>query len=422
MKHLLLIAITSISLTAFSQPEIDSWMLNTTGATGSYDIGAGTVNMTDSAGVVQLCYSSSTVYIRSEGIPSYQTGPFPGNPNTPSAQGYTFMFPRAPGQETGTKTGTPIVGPEAVALNGVVMYGYGDGKSYDPLNGDNSPMGAGVWNTDAWPSEGASMDATGAGHPDNNGNYHYHATPIQLYSDPSTSHSPIIGFAFDGFPIYGPFGYTTPMDNASAIKRMVSGYELRTITERILLPDGSTASSAGPAVGGSFPIGTYIEDYGHFLSGDLDRYNGRTCVTPEYPSGIYAYFITTDSIGDPAFPYILASEYYGVVSSNDVGPTAGNQTIPGGVSCGTSSVQEREVDYIISVFPNPATSFIHVERMNRIALLYTFSDLSGRAVQSGALSADQTTISIGHFTPGFYFLNVRDEQGLVASTKVFVQK
>ena len=297
------------------------------------------------------------------------------------------------------------------------MYGYGDGKSYDPMSGSNGPMGAGVWNSDAWLSEGSSMDASGAGHPDQNGNYHYHATPIQMYSDPSTSHSPIIGYAFDGFPMYGPFGYANPMDNASAIKRMVSGYELRSITVRTILPDGSTANPAGPVVDNLFPLGTYIEDYEHLTNGDLDEYSGRSCVTPEYPGGTYAYFISTDNNGDPAFPYLLASEYYGIVSVNDVGVPAGMQTIPGGVSCGTSYLPEVEV-FIIKVYPSPMNDILHVERLNRLPLAFTITDLLGRVVQFGLLRGDQTTIAVGRLITGIYFLNVNDGEQLVASTKI----
>ena len=70
------------------------------------------------------------------------------------------------------------------------------------------------------------MDANGNGHPTQGGIYHNHVNPIALYSDPSTGHSPLIGFALDGYPIYGPFGYDSPMDSTSAIARMESSYQL----------------------------------------------------------------------------------------------------------------------------------------------------------------------------------------------------
>ena len=54
-------------------------------------------------------------------------------------------------------------------------------------------------------------------------------------------------------------------------------------------------------------MGTYIEDYEYVEGlGDLDQYNGRFCVTPEYPLGVYAYFCTLDgTTGNPKFPYFV---------------------------------------------------------------------------------------------------------------------
>lgn len=43
----------------------------------------------------------------------------------------------------------------------------------------------------------------------------------------------------------------------------------------------------------------------------MDEYNGRWCVTPEFPSGTYAYFVATDSSGDPAYPFVIGPYYYG---------------------------------------------------------------------------------------------------------------
>ncbi len=64
-----------------------------------------------------------------------------------------------------------------------------------------------------------------------------------------------------------------------------------------------------------FPLGSFLDDY-IFVNGagDLDEYNGRWCVTPEFPKGTYAYFVTTDSTGSPAFPYTIGSfKYYGTI-------------------------------------------------------------------------------------------------------------
>ena len=80
----------------------------------------------------------------------------------------------------------------------------------------------------------------------------------------------------------------------------------------------------GPPIEPSpYPLGSFLEDY-EWLSanGDLDEYNGRWCVTPEYPAGIYAYFVTINSRYSPAFPYTLNKYFYGVVSSSQ------NTTLP----------------------------------------------------------------------------------------------
>ena len=68
-----------------------------------------------------------------------------------------------------------------------------------------------------------------------------------------------------------------------------------------------------------FPAGYFIEDYEYSNSGDLDEHNGRFCVTPEFPNGTYAYFMTLSSnisdsgvfSGDkiPKYPYIIGNTY-----------------------------------------------------------------------------------------------------------------
>ena len=123
----------------------------------------------------------------------------------------------------------------------------------------------------------------------------------------SKSHSPIIGWAYDGNPIYGPYGYSEI--TGGIIKSMVSGYELISQTERVNGPSKSI-----------YPIGFFVEDYVYTGNGDLDECNGRFCITPEYPNGVYAYFTTinngsVDSSGKfenykkPVFPYFIGNTY-----------------------------------------------------------------------------------------------------------------
>jgi len=119
--------------------------------------------------------------------------------------------------------------------------------------------------------------------------------------------SGIIGWAYDGNPIYGPFGYTNPEDMSSSVKTLESGYELNTsnVVDR---PSG-------------FDAGYFIEDYTFSNSGDLDEYNGRFEKTSEFPYGTYVYHATlnvTDN-STPSFPYFIGNEYYSkLLKDNDL--------------------------------------------------------------------------------------------------------
>jgi len=117
----------------------------------------------------------------------------------------------------------------------------------------------------------------------------------------SSTHSPILGWSYDGHPIYGPYAYANT-NGTGGIKQLKSGY--------ILSPDLNRPSSG-------YPFGYFINDYVFNDSGDLDIHNGRFCVTPDYPNGVYAYFLTYDDIVSsdfnnfklPAFPYIIGNSY-----------------------------------------------------------------------------------------------------------------
>jgi len=120
-------------------------------------------------------------------------------------------------------------------------------------------------------------------------------------------HSPLIGWAYDGNPIYGPYGYDSP-DNKD-IRQILSGYPK---------PVDSQPNRPSKKL---FPAGYFVEDFVYDDSGDLDEHNGRFCVTPEFPYGTYAYFMTLSEIdsnqttgdfaGDkePKFPYVIGKSY-----------------------------------------------------------------------------------------------------------------
>lgn len=295
---------------------ITSWIRNTTGATGYNSL---------PCNVQSVYYTNTDVYVSSSSIPAYSIGPWTANPNIPSNQNFVSRFTRNPSANTGTKTFTGL-GSIGIWTNGVSIFNAKDGQYWNP---NTSAMTMGIsntgWNRNAFYWEGISFDNC-KGHPAPGGAYHHHVTPVCLYDQNATTvHSPIIGYAWDGFPIYGAYGYTNT-NGTGAIKRMVSSYVLSSISSRSAGTNGT--SLAGPPINTTYPLGSMCEDYVYTVgAGDLDQYNGRFCVTPEYPAGIYAYFVTIDGSGTPAYPFVLSNQYYGVVTS-----TSTNNTIPGGAT------------------------------------------------------------------------------------------
>ena len=325
-------------------------------------------------GVQEIYSSSNWVYIRTTGLGTHTMGPWYNDVarttafvNMPANQKAFYRFPRTP-IIPGTKTTT--TGELGYMVDGVKMFDSRDAVSYINSTGqDGNPPGGGgaqgdgIWNRDAYVNESITFDPSLA-HQQNTGVYHYHASPLALryllgdnvdlnpvtkaYS-PNTNapakHSPIIAWANDGHPIYGPFGFSNPTNASSGVRRMVSGFVLRdgsngttnlNVTGRTTLAPWAqraqnrttlTASQYGPAVSTSFPLGRYVEDNDYLgdlgqvqgVGFDLDEYNGRYCVTPEFPAGTYAYFNAISASGAPTYPYNVGRQYYG-------SPTASNVT------------------------------------------------------------------------------------------------
>lgn len=150
--------------------------------------------------------------------------------------------------------------------------------------------------------------------------YHFHIiySNISLWTNDSTTHSPIIGFARDGYPIYGPYGYSNATDSKSSIVRMKTCYYQRTYPTgvRTTLFDGTEVDTENQLeVNSTYPLGSMMDDWGcDTTNSDLDITNSRYCVTPEYPNGTYAYFLPTDTSGTSAYPLILGLYYRGTPS------------------------------------------------------------------------------------------------------------
>jgi hypothetical protein len=125
-------------------------------------------------------------------------------------------------------------------------------------------------------SSNAHVQPTGA--------YHYHGMPEnfinKLNAAPSTTMT-LVGWAVDGYPIYARYGYNTATNSASGVKVMTGSWKVK-----------STPGTNRPSTT-SFAMGHFKEDWEYSAgAGDLDECNGRTGVTPEFPSGIYHYYVT----------------------------------------------------------------------------------------------------------------------------------
>jgi hypothetical protein len=140
---------------------------------------------------VRLRHDDRFLLVESQGYPNHPTALFPNsrNPNTIRVQQFKFRFPLEP-KKSDTITRVPM-GPIGMALNGVVFYNPFEAGGRNAVEGYSE-----VW-----------LDSC-CGHPDQRGVYHYHKYPSCVktpFPDEGKAHSPIIGFAFDGFPVYGPY-------------------------------------------------------------------------------------------------------------------------------------------------------------------------------------------------------------------------
>ena len=209
----------------------------------------------------------------------------------------------------------PDRGPVAVAVNGVPFYGPEDGPG-----GDAVAHEIGIYDEDR-----QEIDLGICGAHMGPGGYHYHFdgncmhwhnetnedSDYEFSKVDNSTHSPIIGFAFDGYPIYGSYGYVN-----GNVTLMRSNYVL--------------VENSGMGYNG-------IDDYEYSLDngGHLDACNGRFSATPEFPDGIYHYYSTMPIIGDSpdannAFPYFINC-YRGIseTSNEDGGALDGGGGEPG---------------------------------------------------------------------------------------------
>lgn len=160
MKKLIIITLGLCSglLSNAQGPAVTAWLQNTTTTGSHYVSGNSTlIQDTDLVNVQLVQYTAANVFISTEGIPAYPTGPFlDNNPSLATAQDKVYRIPMTPIQNTGTPTNTNG-GNIGIFINGVSLFDYRDGVSYnfnagEDQGGPGGGMGDGVWNRDAVPS------------------------------------------------------------------------------------------------------------------------------------------------------------------------------------------------------------------------------------------------------------------------------
>lgn len=227
-------------------------------------------------GTVQITAIGTQCTLQSNGVPNHDfnaKGRFHDRVQTQN-QRYTITAqPRKANQPTALS----LTLDNAVFLNGVKLdliaagcHGVGDGRigcndmrspfRYDPMS----------------PTANFGTDEHN-GHPQPDGAYHYHGNPMALFEQKQpTQPSPVIGFAADGFPIYGSFILAN-----GQLRKARSSYQLK-----------AGNRSGGP--GGRYD-GTFVDDWTYVAgSGDLDECNGME------QDGHYGYVVTD------AYPHVMA--------------------------------------------------------------------------------------------------------------------
>jgi hypothetical protein len=415
-------------------PAVTAWIINQDGAMGSHYVQGNSVAIPDNveANVQQVAYSAQWVYVTTHGIPAYTTGPFmDGNPSLATNQNAIFKFPLSPAQNTGNPVAT-TGGNIGVFINGVALFDYRDGVSWNnntqtegggPIQG---PPGQGIWNRDAVPAEKPGFDCA-KGHPAM-GNYHHHQnpsafdldiTPISsvcnlydadgLYVIDSTQHSPLIGYAYDGFPIYGAYGFKNT-DGTGGLTRMKSSFQLRDITTRTVLANGTDVTD-GPPVSATYPLGHYREDYefvAHPNDPDyLDIHNGRFCVTPEYPNGIYAYFCTVDANWNSAYPYVVGPTFYGPIVAAKVTSITEPVTV---YNPSTEVVNWNKMS--LKTYPNPVSDLLAIQMKGILTsnIVLELIDMQGKLVKTSSIKAGSTIafMQVEDVYNGNYIVRAKD--------------
>jgi YHYH protein len=369
-----LIFLFQLQLAQAQDPRLISWWMNSTG--NMYN-----GILTD---VEAVYYNTNNVYVMTSGVPNYYVDG--ASVNNAKDLNAAWVIPRNPVVAT-THTGL-VGGQNGLMRDGSLCFHPGDARSYNNL---------GVWNQLAYYFELFDMDVSN-GHSTPGKVYHHHFNNLKVHNTAdSTVHSPIVGFAWDGYPIYGPYGYSNS-NGTGGIIRNTSSYTKKTYTTR----------TNGPAVNATYPIGCYIEDWQYISgAGTLDQYNGRFVVTPEFPTGTYAYFTTVDATLTPQYPYFIGPTFYGTFTNANLGPSGGTAAVPTGTTLYTATALGIDSTLgEINVVPDESIQGISIKFDQQGHYEVHLHDLSGKLI-SRVEASNTIQLQIPNLPAGLYIVNIR---------------
>jgi hypothetical protein len=238
----------------------------------------------DFQGSVEITAAGGSCSLTANSIPNHDFGGGGAAFATPAAEvEASVSLPQNPSAAS-SATALNLQTDNAIMLNGVKLdllaaacYGVGDAPLGEEKIGcfQDSP-----WRYDPmYTGNDFGTDDHNA-HIQPDGAYHYHGSPEAMFDTSGATESGVIGFAADGFPIYGPY-----IDDGGAVRAVVSSYSLKA---------GDRVSQAGEGAfpGGSYD-GTFRDDHEYTGAGDLDECNGMT------RDGSYGYYVTD------SYPWVL---------------------------------------------------------------------------------------------------------------------
>ncbi|BDF95108.1 YHYH protein [Pseudoalteromonas sp. KAN5] len=282
-------------------------------------------------------YNSSTENCNDTGGAGY----WPPGPGCPTEQAVDAYFTLEPtDNEDVCETGLGTVG---LMVNGTSIFNWGDGMSY----------GQNVWYTLAPIAEQYDVDVCG-GHAAN-GEYHHHFYTrclADMLNDDGSAHSPIYGFAADGYPLYGPYeskdelalsgwqirDYGAPTSEAGCA---TEGQRSCVLIDQYDISQGVESAEIGPAIGElvttlsgnrlAADAGYYFEDYYYaqkaVAGAQLDEHNGHD--TNDGKGYHYHITLALDSNGklQPSFPYQIGPRFKGQLPENSIGRCSTGDTM-----------------------------------------------------------------------------------------------